>query len=166
MEVLASSKVRWSDGRVLEPPGEKDRVYSRFNLSMEGLDDQIWKDPVEGIRGLKKPGVIKVPLLYIDISQVKSKDIGKICTVVGRSQRWFLLEWGRMNPSELTKFFCRMENDVRFRKFYGGIYDGLRLTGCNSLEEKTESLKKSGAETRMRRKRMVWFYKLSSDWEL
>lgn len=108
MEVLASSKVRWSDGRVLEPPGEKDRVYSRFNLSMEGLDDQIWKDPVEGIRGLKRPGAIKVPLLYIDISWVKSKDIGKICIVEGRS----LLEWGRMNPSEHTKFFYRMESDV------------------------------------------------------
>ena len=32
----------------------------------------------------------------------------KICIVEGRS----LLEWGRMNPSEHTKFFYRMESDV------------------------------------------------------
>ena len=70
-----------------------------------------------------------------------------------------------MNPWEHTKFFYRMESDVGFRKFYRGIYDGLRLVWCNSLEEKTECLKKSGAETRMRRKRMVVFNKLSSDCE-
>ena len=43
-----------------------------------------------------------------------------------------------MNPWEHTKFFYRMESDVGFRKFYRGIYDGLRLVWCNSLEEKTE----------------------------
>ena len=65
----------------------------------------------------------------------------------------------------MSPFFYRMESDVGFRKFYRGIYDGLRLVWCNSLEEKTECLKKSGAEIRMRRKRMVVFNKLSFDCE-
>jgi len=103
------------------------------------------------------------------------------------TKRWSLLEWTRMEPLEMSKFFLRMEKDVGFQQFYGGLYDGmrlchvrifnerapvveevekrLRLAVCNSLEEKTECLKKSGAETRVRRKRMVWLDKLSSDWE-
>jgi len=187
MKILADARIRWLDERVLESPSEEDRVYSRFNLSMEGLDDQSWKAPVEGIRGMKRPGGIKIPLLYIDISRVKSKDIGKICTDIGRSQRWSLLEWGRMNPSELTKFFVRMEKDVGFQRFYGGLYDGMRLCHMrilnekapvveevekrlrqavgNSLQEEMEGLMRSEEETRKMRKRVAWLNNLASDWE-
>ena len=187
MEVLAEARVRWSSGSALEFPGEEDRIYSRFNLSLEGVSDETWKNPVEGIRGLKRPEVIRVRLLCMDISRIKSKEIGRRCTEVGRSQRWSLLEWGRMYPSELPKFFQRMESDEGFRRFYRSLYDAMRLlhlrvldkrapvveivekelkvTVGNSLLEELEGLRKSEEETERRRKRVAWLEKLASDWE-
>ena len=83
-----------------------------------------------------------------------------------------------MNPAELPKFFIRFEKDIGFQRFYGGLYDGMRLyhlrildekapvveevekrlrmAVSNSLEEETEGLKKSEAETLVRRKRVAW----------
>ena len=187
MEVLAEARVRWSSGSALEPPGEEDRIYSRFNLSLEGVSSETWKSPVDGIRGLKRPEVIGVSVLCMDIARIKSKEIGKLCTEVGRSQRWSLLEWGRMYPSELPKFFQRMESDEGFRRFYRSLYDAMRLlhlrvldkrapvvemvekelkvTVGNSLQEELEGLRKSEEETQRRRKRVAWLEKLASDWE-
>lgn len=91
------------------------------------MNDEVWKNPVVGIRGLKRPEVVMVRLLCMDISRIKSKEIGRLCTEVGRSQRWSLLEWGRMYPSERPKFFQRMESDEGFRKFYRSLYDAMRL---------------------------------------
>ncbi len=92
-----------------------------------------------------------------------------------------------MNPGELGKFFTRMEKDVGFQRFYGGLYDAMRLcyrrildkkapvvettekrlktAVLQSLEEESEGLRKSEAETKVRRKRVAWLNKLSSDWE-
>ena len=187
MEVLAEARVRWSSGKVLKSPVEEDRIYSRFNLSLEEVSDEVWKNPVEGIRGLKRPEVISLRLLCMDISRIKSKEIGRLCTEVGRSHRWSLLEWGRMYPSELPKFFLRMENYEGFRRFYRSLYDAMRLlhlrvldkrapvvevvekelkmTVGNSLMEEQEGLRKSEEETERRRKRVAWLEKLASDWE-
>ena len=74
-----------------------------------------------------------------------------------------------------------------FPRFYGGLYDGMRLcyqrmfnekalvveevkkrlklAVLHSLEEESKGLRKSEAETKVRRKRVAWLNKLSSDWE-
>ena len=44
-----------------------------------------------------------------------------------KTNRWSLLEWARMNPLEMSKFFLRMEKDIGFQRFYGGLDDGMRL---------------------------------------
>jgi len=187
MEVLAEARVKWSSDTVLEFPGEEDRIYSRFNLSLEEVNDEVWRNPVEGIRGLKRPEVIMVRLLCMDVSRIKSKEIGRLCTEVGRSQRWSLLEWGRMYSSELPKFFQRLESDEGFRRFYRSLYDAMRLLHLrvldkrapvvemvekelkmavgNSLLEELEGLRKSEEETERRRKRVAGLEKLASDWE-
>ena len=63
-------------------------------MDPEELVKQGWMDPVESVRGLEWPMGLKIPLLEMDMSRVKSKEIG-------RCQKWSLLEWARMNPREL-----------------------------------------------------------------
>ncbi len=121
------------------------------------------------------------------MEKVKSKEIGEKCTQIGRCQRWSLLEWARMNPCELVKFFTRMQRNVGFQQFYAGLYDAmrlcyqrmmdekapvvkitekrLRLAVLQSLEEESEGLRKCEEELRVRRMRVDRLTKLSKDWE-
>ena len=117
MEVLAEAKYTWSRGRSSEASGEEDREYSRFGLSLELLEEQVWKNPVESVRGLECPKDLRVPLLVMDMKKIKSKEIRERCTGIGRSQKWSLLEWARMHPRELSKFFMRMKTDTGFQRF-------------------------------------------------
>ena len=39
MGVLAQAKIRWSDDRVIRVPGEGDKEYSRFGLSLDEVGD-------------------------------------------------------------------------------------------------------------------------------
>lgn len=168
MKSLAKAKYTWSKGRRLEVPGEEDKEYSRFGLDPEELEKQGWMDPVESVRGLERPKGFKIPLLEMDMSRVKSKEIG-------RCQRWSLLEWARMNPRELCKFFMRMEKDTGFQRFYGGLYDAMRLCYRRILDEKavdeTEKRLKSAVlhsleeELKVRMMRVARLTKLSTDWE-
>ena len=50
------------------------------------------------------------------IERIRSRDIGKKCVVVGRSQQWSLLEWERMNPLGLKGFFERMRREVGYSR--------------------------------------------------
>ena len=184
METLARAKYTWSEGRMLELPGEEDKEYSRFWLKPEELERLSWMDPVESVRRLERPKDLSIPLLELDMVRVKSKEIGERCTAMGRCQRWSLLEWARMNPRELSKFFVRMEKDMGFQRFYRRLYNGMRLCYFRmfkekveevkkrlksavllSLKEESESLRWSEAETNVRKKRVAWLNKLSSDWE-
>ena len=121
------------------------------------------------------------------MSRVKSKEIGEKCSLTGRCQRWSLLEWARMNPHEMSKFFVRMEKDIGFQRFYGGLYDAMRLcyrsvmdekapvvsetekrlksAVLHSLEEESEGLKRCEEELKVRRMKVGWLTKLSTDWE-
>ena len=92
-----------------------------------------------------------------------------------------------MNPRDLVKFFVRMERNVGFQQFYGGLYDAMRLcyrrimdkkapvveitekrlklAVLQSLEEESEGLRKCEEELRVRRMRVDRLTKLSEDWE-
>jgi len=187
MAVLAQVGYTWSKGRRLEPPGREEKEYARFGLEPEELEKQVWLEPVGSFRGLERPKGLRIPLLVLDMEKVKSKEIGEKCTRIGRCQRWSLLEWARMNPRELVKFFMRMERNVGFQQFYGGLYDAMRLcyqrmmdkkapvveirekrlklAVLQSLEEESEGLRKCEEELRVRRMRVERLTKLSEDWE-
>ena len=187
MTVLAQAGYTWSKGRRLEVPGREEREYARFGLESEELEKQDWLEPVESIRGWGRPKNLKIPLLVLDMDKVKSKDIGEKCTLIGRCQRWSLLEWARMNPRDLSKFFTRIEKDVGFQRFYGGLYDAMRLcyrsimdekapavedmekrlkaAVLHSLEEESEGLRKCEEELKVRMMSVERLNKLSADWE-
>ena len=187
VDVLAQVGYTWSRGMRLDPPGKEEKEYARFGLELEDLEKQVWSRPVESSRGLERPKGLRIPLLVLDMEKVKSKEIGEKCTRIGRCQRWSLLEWARMNPQDLCKFFERMEKNVGFQQFYGGLYDAMRLcyrrimdrkapvveitekrlklAVLQSLEEESEGLRKCEEELRVRRMRVDRLTKLSEDWE-
>ena len=82
-----------------------------------------------------------------------------------------------MNPRELGQLFERMEKGTGFQRFYGGMYEALCLcywrimdekapsAVLHSLDEESEGLRKCEEELKMRKKRVEWLTKLSSDWE-
>ena len=187
MGIIARARILWSGERVIRVPTEAEVIYSRFGLSVEDIGDQSWIEPVPGVRGLMRPGGVKFPILDLKIESAKSKEIGRVCSEMGRSQRWSLLEWGRMNPRGLKTFFVRMTRDVGFQRFYANLYDGMRLIHLrifnekitvvetiektltqavvHSLSEEKTGLEKAESEVEIRRKRVEWLTGLSSNWE-
>ena len=173
--------------QVIRVTRESDVRYARFGMSLEVIGDQTWMDPVPGVRGMLRPAGIKLPLLEMKADVIRSRVIGKKCTEIGRSQRWSLLEWGRMNPLELRKFFERMRREVGFQWFYSSLYDGMRLIYRRNFDEKvtdikyvenvlnqavklsfseeTSRLKMVELEAMVRRKSVTWLTGLFSDWE-
>ena len=127
IRALARANIQWMDGRVLRVPNEADLEYARFGLTSEQIGFQSWTEPVPGVRGFARPASISVPLIECDPSTTFSTDIGRICTQIGRFQRWTILEWGRMNPLMLKSFFNKMIKNSGFRIFYKSLYDALRL---------------------------------------
>ena len=47
--------------------------------------------------------------------------------MMGRSQRYAILEWGLVNPEKISVFLQRMKVDQKFRIYYYMLYDSLRL---------------------------------------
>ena len=74
-------------------------------------------------------------VLMFDPSNDPCSVIGKQCGGFGRSQRWCILEWARMNPGRFKGFFARMIRDVEFRLFYNSMYDCLRLSFQRIFDE-------------------------------
>jgi len=187
MRIIAGAKIQWSDGRVIRQPRDTDLEYARFGMTPEEIGEQTWMDPVSGIRGLRRPDGVRIPLLSFEVSTAKSTDIGSKCTEIGRSQRWSLLEWARMEPERLKGFFTRMTRDVGFQRFYCSIYDPMRL--CyrrifdepiskipamddalnkavrNNLKDEESGLGKAMAEVLVREKRVSGLISLTKDWE-
>ena len=47
--------------------------------------------------------------------------------MMGESQRFLILEWSLVNPEKISDFLQRMKVDQKFRTYYYGLYDSLRL---------------------------------------
>ena len=136
---------------------------------------------------VRPPGV-KIPLLELEVSTARSSDIGRACSVTGRSQRWNILEWVMLNPELLKKFFIRMTEEERVRRFYTNLYDLLRLCHLRIFDEKApvieaveDSLNKAvvlsldaekngleadEAQVLIRKRRVSWLEDLTKDWDL
>ena len=94
---------------------------------------------------------------------------------------------GQDEPPGSVQVFARMEKNVGFQQFYGGLYDAMRLcyrrimdkkapvvettekklkaAVLQSLEEESEGLRKCEEELKVRRMRVDRLTKLSADWE-
>ena len=66
-------------------------------------------------------------MLEFNPKTVQTSTIAKFCSMMGRSQRFAILEWGLVNLEKITEFLLRMKTDMRFRYYYNGLYDSLRL---------------------------------------
>lgn len=76
---------------------------------------------------MMRPPGMKAEKLDFDPSSTRSSEFGKKCLEIGRSQRWCILEWARLNPQKMRFFFVRMIRDVGFQLFYKNLYDSMRL---------------------------------------
>ena len=186
IRVLARARIRWSQERVLKFPTAADLEYSRFGLSLDQLGEQTWSQPIPGIWGMVRPEGVKIRTLEFDVSSTKPCEIGRRCTLLGRSQRWSLLEWALLNPSRMKSFFARMCRDVGFQVHYANLYDAMRLSYKRLVDEdapkvaKVEEIlnkgvlssfrvEKSGVERTeselgIRKQRMDRLNRLTQDW--
>ena len=93
-----------------------------------------------------------------------------------------------LNPENLKKFFIRMAEDERFRRFYQNLFDLLRLSHMRIFNEKApmiepvnkalndavilslaaekKGLEADMAQVRIREERINWLEGLSEDWEM
>ena len=188
VRTLARANIQWMDGRVIRVPNEADLEYARFGLSSEQIGFQSWTEPVPGVRGFARPESISVPLIEFDPGTTFSTDIGRLCTQIGRFQRWTILEWGRMNPFLLKSFFNRMIKNSGFRIFYKSLYDALRLMflrvfcvlapqvtrlekelndGVEKVyQEEKAALERVEIEVAIRRERVSYMEEVRVDWRM
>ena len=124
-EVLSQARISWSNGVVLQVPRESDKDYARFRFKLEDLSIDSLKDPIRGVRGMWRPSGMEAGVLRFDPSVDECVSKGEQCVRLGKSQRWCILEWARLNPERFKGFFVRMIRDVEFRLFYKTLYDCL-----------------------------------------
>ena len=105
--------------------------------------------------------------------------------MMGRSQRFVILELDLDNPEKISEFLHRMKMDQKFRTYYYGLYDSLRLLYRriydestvmviqaekywsskldHVLEEKQGALKRCKEEITARRARVAWLEQIKAD---
>jgi len=187
IRILARARLQWMDGRVLRLPAEDDLMYARFGLSPEQLGSPDWRQPARPGSGMGRPREMPVAVVRFDPSTTRSSEIGRLCSELGRPQRWAILEWARLFPEKLQFFFNRMARDKGFRVFYRSIYDCLRLlylrifgqapvrvmlvekqlNECidRMLDQERSALERCEIEVVIRRSRVLWLEEVKSDWK-
>ena len=119
--VVSTAKAHSKRGRV----GEE--LYTVFGVKSDILDKCKWTESVNQARGLRHPRSIQTWMLEFNPRTVETKTFAKFCSMMGRSQRFAILEWGLVKPEKISDFLQRMKVDQRFRTYYYGLYDFLRL---------------------------------------
>ena len=127
VRIFAKSKILWNHGRILLCPGTGEELYSTFRVDTELLSDSIWTEPSCNVRGLKHPDSIQPGMLEFNPKTVQTTTIAQFCSMMGRSQRFAILECSLVNPNRISEFRHRMKIDQKFRTYYYGLYDSLRL---------------------------------------
>ena len=94
---------------------------------MESLRDSIWVKSSHITRGLRHPASIQPGMLKFNPRIVQTTTLAKFCSMMGRSQRFAILEWGLVNPEKIDEFLHRMKVDQKFRTYYYGLYNSLQL---------------------------------------
>ena len=73
-------------------------------------------------------GAIQPGMLDFSPRTVRTTTIVKLCTVLGWSQCFAILEWGLVNPEKIVGFLDRRKVDMYFQSYYLSLYDSLRST--------------------------------------
>ena len=116
---------------------------------------------------------------------MKTVTIAKSCSILRRSQRFAILEWGLLNPEKIDQVFKRMNSDLFFRNYYFSLYDSLRLLHLrifdrpaivvsevekkwsskidNLLDEEGKALERCEEEIIIRRARVEHIERIKSD---
>ena len=63
---------------------------------------------------MKQPASIQPSMLDFNLETVQTSMIAKFCSMMGRSQRFTIREWGLVNPEKITEFLFRMKDDQKF----------------------------------------------------
>ena len=93
---------------------------------MELFQDSLWTEPCSN-RGLKQPASIQPGMLEFNPKSVQTTTIAKFCSMMGRIQRFAILEWGLVNPDKISVFLHRIKVDMIFRSYYCNLYNSLGL---------------------------------------
>ena len=81
--------------------GPVDKLYYTFGVNMDLFQESsLWNDPCSNLRGLERPGTIQPGMLDFSPRTVQTSTIAELCSVLGRSQWFVILEWGLVNPNE------------------------------------------------------------------
>ena len=128
VRILAKSKILWNHGRILLCPGYGEELYSTFGVDTELLRDSIWTEPGCNVRGLKRPDSIQHGMLEFNPKTVQTTTIAKFCSMYDGTEpeiRYPGVGFGQ--PENISEFLQRMKVDQKFRSYYYGLYDSLRL---------------------------------------
>ena len=104
VRILAKTRILWNHGRVLLCPDSEEILYATFGVNLEPSLGTSWTNPCSTSRGLECPGAIQPGMLDFSPRTVKTVTIAKSCSILGRSQRFAILEWGLLNPENIEQF--------------------------------------------------------------
>lgn len=120
------------DGEVL--------LYARFEqYSLDTLD---FKSPVRSYPNLMLVfhPKLKMKQLEIDLKSLSVDSLRRIVSLTRRSVAEGVLEWARLHPREVEKFFDVCAENPQFGKRYRALYEPLRLLALHVLDEHVREL--------------------------
>ena len=88
---------------------------------MELLRDSIWAESSYNARGLQHPASIQPGMLEFNPRTVQLATIGKFCSMMGRSKKFAILEWGLVNLEKISEVLQRMKVDQKFITFFNSL---------------------------------------------
>ena len=119
--ILVKVKILWNHARILLSSGAGEEVYAAVGVNAELLENSILTESSNRSRGLRRPKSIQPGMLEFNPRTVQTSTIAKVCTRMGRCQRFAILEWGLVNPEKISEFLQRMKVDQKFRTYYFGL---------------------------------------------
>ena len=81
--ILIKIKILWNHDQILLCPGAGEELYASFGVKTNALENSVWIEPINHSRGLRRPKLIQT---------VETSTIAKFCSMMGRSQRFAILE--------------------------------------------------------------------------
>ena len=105
VRILTKTRILWNHGRVLLCLGSGEILYATFGVKMKPSLGISWTDPCSTFRGLECPGAVQPGVLDFSPRSMKMITIANSCSILERSQRFAILEWGLLNPEKIEQFF-------------------------------------------------------------
>ena len=124
--IWENEKLTGPDGERMKRATDKVRLYARFGINSSSIAASSFLEPSPDKPGLQRPTSLRIPSLEMNPETTKCYTIGKFCGKQTRIQRMIILEWARLNPTQIADFLRRLGSDSQYQKFYRHLYDPLR----------------------------------------